>query len=146
MRGLALICVLVIAACGQTAAPPAPPAFTQTADAKPAQASARASTAWDRNLLALLPQIDACIARSPETRYVSFAGERDGGVLVRVRGAENAMDCRVRDGVAQISPRDETVAIDGENAAIFVRGPGENPGGERHQAPEVHSAQGALLG
>jgi hypothetical protein len=97
-------------------------------------------------LLALLSQIDACIAKQPDAREVTYAGERDGGVFVRLSSPQNNFDCSVRAGVAQVSRRDEALTIDGENAAIFIRGPGDNPGGECYQAPEVHDAHGALIG
>jgi hypothetical protein len=97
-------------------------------------------------LLALLPQIDACIAKQPDAREITYAGARDGGVFVRLSSPQNNFDCSVRGGVAQPSRRDEALTIDGENAAIFIRGPGENPGGECYQAPEVHDANGALVG
>jgi hypothetical protein len=97
-------------------------------------------------LLALLPQIDACIAKQPDAREVTYAGERDGGVFVRLSSPQNNFDCSVRAGVAQLSRRDEALTIDGESAAIFIRGPGDNPGGECYQAPEVHDANGALVG
>ena len=151
MRAFVLILGLALAACGQTSAPPpattapAPVASAQTADAKPTP-STPVSTAWDRNLLALLPQIDACIAKAADAREVTYAGERDGGVLIRLSSPQNNFDCRVRGGLAQVSRRDEALTIEGENAAIFIRGPGENPGGECYQAPEVHDANGALVG
>ena len=97
-------------------------------------------------MLALLPQIDACVARQPDAREVTYAGERDGGVFVRLSSPQNNFDCSVRAGVAQVSRRDESLVIDGENAAIFIRGPGDNPGGECYQAPEVHDANGAVVG
>jgi hypothetical protein len=152
MRAFVLILGLALAACGQTSAPPqatvtaTPAAPTPPVTAKPAVAGAPVSAAWDHNLLALLPQIDACIAKQPDAREVTYAGERDGGVFVRLSSPRNNFDCSVRGGAAQMSRRDEALAVDGENAAIFIRGPGENPGGECYQAPEVHDANGALVG
>jgi len=110
------------------------------------------AVAWDSNLLALIPQIDACIERAPETRHVSYAGARDGATLVRLQGAERQVDCRVSSPfagdvtVVEIAPRDENLVIAGESTAIFVRSPGENPGGECYEAPEVRDANGTLLG
>ena len=151
MRALVFVSALALAACGQ-AGVTSPATTTATASTQPAPADAKPvttgaeSSAWDRNLLALLPQIDACIAKQPDARQVTYAGERDGGVFVRLSGSQTSFDCSVRSGVAQVSRRDEALTIDGENAAIFVRGPGENPGGECYQAPEVHDANGALVG
>jgi len=153
MRTLLLLSAIVLlTACGQTSAPApqaaatnATTATTTASPSKPAATSTQ-SSAWDRNLLALLPQIDACIAKQPDAREITYAGERDGGVLVRLSSPQNNFDCNVRAGSAQVSRRNESLNIDGENAAIFIRGPGENPGGECYQAPEVHDASGALVG
>ncbi len=109
-----------------------------------------AAMRWDHQLIALMPQIDACIARSPETRWVTYAGQQaDGNMLVRL-SAGDAFDCTVAPGatpeVLSFGARSETLRVASESAAIFVRGPGENPGGECYEAPEVRSASGDLLG
>mgnify|MGYP002788753536 FL=1 len=109
-----------------------------------------AAMRWDHQLIALMPQIDACIARSPETRWVNYAGvQADGNMLVRL-SAGDAFDCTVTPGmtpeVMSFGPRSETLTVATEGAAIFVRGPGENPGGECYEAPEVRSADGEVLG
>lgn len=109
-----------------------------------------AAMRWDHQLIALMPQIDACIARSPETRWVTYAGRQaDGNMLVRL-SAGDAFDCTVTPGnapeVISFGPRSETLAVATERAALFVRGPGENPGGLCYDAPEVRGADNALLG
>ncbi len=109
-----------------------------------------AAMRWDHQLIALMPQIDACIARSPQTRWVTYAGRQaDGNMLVRLSGGD-AFDCAVAPGntpeVISFGPRSETLAIATEHAALFVRGPGENPGGLCYDAPEVRGADDALLG
>jgi len=162
MRHLLMSLSLVLAACGQTTTP-ATTASTATSTAastaKPATTSAPATTqasqtpvwdaasarSWDRNLLSLMPQIDACLAKSPSTRQISFAGQYRGSVLVRMQG-ETAADCRVANGVATIAPHDDALNVPGDGEALFVRGPGENPGGECYEAPEVRDASGAVLG
>lgn len=102
---------------------------------------------WDRHLLALAPQIDACLAQASNARWVSYAGETQGATLVRFRGEAGAFDCRVVGAAAvEVRPRDEGIVVAGENEAIFVRGPGVQPGGECYQAPEVRAANGELLG
>lgn len=106
-----------------------------------------AALRWDNHLLSLLPQIDACIAAAPENeRWVRYAGEGpNGGTIVRLR----TMDCTVASGLstqARVTPRNETVRYAGEGQAIFVRGPGENPGGQCYAAPEVLGEEGELLG
>lgn len=109
-----------------------------------------AAMRWDHQLVALMPQIDACIARSPETRWVNYAGVlADGNMLVRL-SAGDAFDCTVTPGstpdVISFGPRIEMLTVATEGAAIFVRGPGENPGGECYDAPEVRGAEGEVLG
>jgi hypothetical protein len=109
-----------------------------------------AAMRWDHQLVALMPQIDACIARSPETRWVNYAGvQADGNMLVRLSGGD-AFDCTVAPGnapeVISFGARSETLRVATEGAAIFVRGPGENPGGLCYEAPEMRSASGELLG
>lgn len=109
-----------------------------------------AAMRWDYQLLELMPQIDACIARSPETRWVNYAGvQADGNMLVRL-SAGDAFDCTVTPGmtpeVISFDPRSETLTVATEGAAIFVRGPGENPGGECYDAPEVRDSEGEVLG
>lgn len=105
---------------------------------------------WDQKLLSLMPQIDACIAASPATRRVTFAGPYQGGTLVRL-AADSQVDCRVAGGSATVTPRDATLHVLGDGDAIFVRAqpgpnPGEQPGGECFTAPEVKAADGTLLG
>ncbi len=102
---------------------------------------------WDHALLALMPQIDACIAQAPSSRMVTYAGPQDGATLVRLRGEGGAFDCRVAiAGVVVKTNRSESLRVASEDRAIFMRGPGENPGGECYQAPEVYGPNGALLG
>jgi hypothetical protein len=120
-------------------------ATVTTTNGRPADGCALVT--WDRHLLELMPQIDACIAASPETNYVRYAGEHDGAVLVRLSGPTAEIDCRVSAGQAQITPRDGALAVAGDGEALFVRGSGgPNPGGECFEAPEVRGANGELLG
>lgn len=108
-----------------------------------------AAPRWDSALFALLPQIDACLAASPETRTVRYAGERDGAALVRMEGASGQVDCAVTLGAApsaNVLARNEAISVASEGDAIFVRGPGANPGGECYAAPEVRDTSGALVG
>jgi hypothetical protein len=106
-----------------------------------------ATLRWDTHLLSLMPQIDACIAAAPENeRWVRYAGEAAGGdMIVRF----NTVDCTVASGLAtqaQVTSRNESLRYAGEGEAIFVRGPGENPGGQCYAAPEVLGEEGELLG
>lgn len=108
---------------------------------------------WDAHLLALMPQIDACIAQSPETRWVTYAADTgEALVTVRLQGVGPSVDCTVPNDDADprhatIAPRREDFRPPGDNEALFVRGEGgENPGGECYEAPEVRGANGELLG
>jgi len=144
MRAFVLAAMVAFGGCERSA-------VEQTENAASAPAAAQ-STAWDRDLLALLPFIDACIAKSPETRTVTYAAATgEALVTVRLIGAAGAVDCTVPDddpapAHAVIAPRRDEWTPEGENAAIFVRGPGANPGGECYEAPEVRDANGVMVG
>lgn len=107
---------------------------------------------WDSQLIALMPQIDACIAASSGATWVSYAGPApSGGVLVRLTGDGGGFDCTVDEGAttAASAMRDENLTVPGEREAIFVRAVGGdtvNPGGACYEAPEVRSADNELLG
>ncbi|MGE0596984.1 MAG: hypothetical protein AB7P07_11485 [Hyphomonadaceae bacterium] len=107
---------------------------------------------WDWRLIELLPAIDACIVQSPTTRRVTYAALGDGAqVFVRLHGEDAPpADCTAplapNGAAARVTARDALRRIGGEGDAIFVRAPGENPGGECYEAPEVRAADGALLG
>lgn len=109
-----------------------------------------AAERWDAYLMQHMATIDACIARSPRTRYVTYAGDDGHGqTVVRLRGFSGQQDCRVRNGEVEFYPREAAVVVPTEYEATFVRaefdGTGENPGGECYQAPEVRR-DGVLLG
>ena len=129
--------LLLLAACG--APPEAPPAPTTTETAAPGP--------WEQRIPDMLPAIDACIVAAPGNRTITYAGPDDGGALVRLDGEDGQLDCRVgADGAARIARADPNLTLSGDGAAIFVRGPGENPGGECYEAPEVRDASGAVVG
>lgn len=140
---MAMIALLALAACGQ----PAP-----KEEAPPPATAAGAASGWETRLAEMLPYIDACIAKSPQTRWVSYAGLLDDqSAVVRLGGAAGEFQCTVpmadpTAANAVIALDDETVAFEGEGSAIFVRGPGENPGGECYEAPEVRNADGEVIG
>jgi hypothetical protein len=135
--------VLVLVAFALTACSPS----GETKSAPAEETSATPSGAWDSELLTLLPEIDACIEAVPHARTVTYAkANGDGTTLVRLRGGEARIDCRVDADNVSIRPRDDALQVAGEDDAIFVRGPGENPGGECYQAPEVRDAAGQVIG
>ncbi len=114
-----------------------------------------AAMRWDSRLDDLIDEIDACIAAMPALRTVTYAGDLpDGSTLVRVRDGDDIQDCHVVSGAARHSPRDESVIVATENAAILLRArPDEtqNPGGECYEAPEAlvfsgHPATSEMVG
>jgi len=132
MRTIAIAVLTALAACGQTGAP------APVADALP---DTRES------IMARLPLIDACLLISPETRVVTIDPASD--VFVRLSGNDQRVDCVIPDDTtdpsnAAIVAVREDVAI--ANPILFVRAPGENPGGECYEAPEVRGDAGELLG
>lgn len=137
---MAILAALALTACGQVAS------TEEAAIVEPA------SAAWETRLTQMLPYIDACIEASPQTRWVSYAGLlNDQEVAVRLGGAVGEFLCTVptadpSGANAALVPDDEELAFEGEGSAIFVRGPGENPGGECYEAPEVRNADGELIG
>lgn len=106
-----------------------------------------AAMRWDYQLMALMPQIDACLAQAPDMRTVVYAGESaPGETIVRMQGAGSRAECRVRGESASLVMLGGEPPLPSEGAALFVRAPGENPGGECYAAPEVRDAAGRLLG
>lgn len=128
MRVIGIAGLMMLAACGQSATPPAGPQ------------DPRAQAVIDR-----LPLIDACLALSPETRTVTI--NPASNLSVRLSGESGSFDCVVPNdapepGNATMLPALEDTPAD---AILFVRGPGENPGGECYVAPEVRH-DGEVIG
>lgn len=105
---------------------------------------------WDNDLLAFLPQIDACLARAKSKGPVSIAAQTVAGVIVRVPGGEaGTYECLFPEGMTEPSRAGivaDPAAIVGEWDPSFYRAPGEDPGGECFAAPEVKAADGTLIG
>ncbi len=103
---------------------------------------------WDRALVALLPQIDACLAASPEKGPVILARVESEGVRVRIATGETRFECLVSPGdgarVLRSGASEEPLA--GERNPTFHRAPGENPGGECYKAEDVRGEGDELLG
>lgn len=130
MRKIMIAVLTVLAACGQNAAP-----------APSAPQAENAQAIIDR-----LPLIDACLALAPDRRVVTVDPQSE--TSLRLAGDAGELDCvfpqdAVRPESAVIVPALNDVSTD---AILFVRAPGENPGGECYQAPEVRNAEGELLG
>lgn len=131
MRAAALAILTTLGACGPSTTPPQGPAA-------PSDSSAQ--------IIERLPLIDACLALSPETRTVII--NPASSLSVRLSGESGSFDCVVPNDARD--PANATIlpALDESpsDAILFVRAPGENPGGECYAAPEVRDANGALLG
>jgi hypothetical protein len=132
MRAVAIAFLVTLAACGQSTAPTPPPSGPQYPNAQP--------------IIERLPLIDACLALAPDRHVVTI--DPVAVRTLRLSGEAGSLDCVVPDD--NTDPANATVlpALDDPpaDAIQFVRAPGENPGGECYQAPEVRSASGELLG
>ncbi len=126
-----LLSAVMLAACGQSAAPPHGPA---------------APSGDSAEIISRLPLIDACLALSPETR--TFTINRDSNFSVRLSGENGSFDCVVPDDAPDLANAAVLPALDDPpaGAILFVRAPGANPGGECYEAPEVRNDKGELLG
>lgn len=104
---------------------------------------------WGQDVIAALPVIDACLKASGHEPPVVFAAATapDAGFVMLAGGDQDPLHaCTVAAGAARIAPYTADAGPAGTNAEIFIRGPGENPGGECYQAPEVTDADGKLVG
>lgn len=105
---------------------------------------------WGQDVVAAIPIIDACLALDANKPPISFAAPTaaDAGYVLLSGSDEHPLQgCLVVGGKATLTPVGaDDAEPPGTNAEIFVRGPGENPGGECYQAPEVKDADGKLLG
>lgn len=136
---------LLLMACGETTT------VAETPRAAIAAGSETDTGGWEAHLTEMLPFIDACIARSPDTRTISFAAPTgEALVTVRLSGPNGDIDCTVPGDDPTptnvvIAPRRAEWQPSGEGA-FFVRGPGDNPGGECYEAPEARAPDGELIG
>lgn len=105
---------------------------------------------WGQDVVAAIPIIDACLALDANKPPISFAAATapDAGYVLLSGSDEHPLQgCVVAGGKATLAPYSaDSAEPPGTNAEIFVRGPGENPGGECYDAPEVKDADGKLLG
>jgi hypothetical protein len=97
-------------------------------------------------ILSRLPLIDACLSLSPAARTVTI--DPDSTTSVRLSGETGSVDCAIPEDAADPSAASILPALNDPpaNPILFVRAPGENPGGECYEAPEVLSDSGELLG
>lgn len=104
---------------------------------------------WGQDVLAALPVIDACLGISETKPPVVFAAATaaDAGFAMLAGGDEDPLyTCTVAAGKAIAAPFEGDASPPGTNAELFVRGPGENPGGQCYDAPEVKDAKGNVVG
>lgn len=133
MRAVAIAFLMTLTACGQGTTPASPP------PSGPQYENPQAIV--DR-----LPLIDACLALAPDRRVVTINPASD--ITIRLSGEAGDLDCAVPDDDPDPSRATVLPALNDlpEDAIIFVRAPGENPGGECYVAPEVRNEAGELLG
>ncbi|MFT3809000.1 MAG: hypothetical protein QM698_03715 [Micropepsaceae bacterium] len=105
---------------------------------------------WGQDVVAALPVIDACLKGEKDFPAIVYARATaaDAGYVIMPGGeASPTQTCTVAAGKAAKAPQADDAALPaGTNAEIFVRGPGENPGGECYEAPEVKDADGKVVG
>lgn len=104
---------------------------------------------WGQTVVAALPVIDACLALDETKLPIVYAGATapDAGFVMFAGSDENPLKaCTVVAGKATVAVFGDEPSPPGTNAEIFVRGPGENPGGECYDAPEVKDADGKVVG
>jgi hypothetical protein len=131
MRTLAIAVLMALGACGQTNTPTTTiSAAQETSD----------------HIISRLALIDACLRLAPDMRTVTI--DPQSSTSVRLSGESGSSDCVVPNDTADPSAASILPALGdaAPNAIVFVRAPGENPGGECYEAPEVRSDGGELLG
>jgi uncharacterized membrane protein len=104
---------------------------------------------WSSLIVALEPQVSACLSVSPDSALSYLRANDDGGAFMRVRGSTGAeTDCTmVAGGTApQTMPANPSQRYPGEMDVLFYPAPGEQPGGECYAAPEVRDSSGRVLG
>ncbi|MBU6406332.1 MAG: hypothetical protein KGS44_04215 [Alphaproteobacteria bacterium] len=104
---------------------------------------------WASQIVALEPQVSACLGVSPDSALSYLRGNDDGGAFMRVRGSTGAeTDCTMVGGgtAPQTMPANPSQRYPGEMDVLFYPAPGEQPGGECYAAPEVRDASGRVLG
>jgi hypothetical protein len=131
MRTLAIAVLTALSACGQ--------ADIQTTTINAPQGSSN-------HIISRLPLIDACLLLAPGMRTVTIDPQSERSV--RLSGESGSADCVMPNDTADPSTASILPALGdtAPDAILFVRAPGENPGGECYEAPEVRSASGELLG
>jgi len=132
MRAVAIALLSALAACGQSTAPSPPPSGPQYDN--------------PQAIIERLPLIDACLALAPDRRIVTI--DPASNLTLRLSGEAGDLDCAVPDDDPDPTRATILPALNDPpaDAIMFVRAPGENPGGECYEAPEVRNEAGDLLG
>ncbi len=132
MRTTAIALLTTLAACGQSPAPSPPPSGPQYENPEA--------------IIDRLPLIDACLALAPDRRVVTINPASD--ITLRLSSEAGDLDCAVPDDDPDPARATVLPALNDPpaDAILFVRAPGENPGGECYAAPEVRNEAGELLG
>lgn len=132
MRAIAIAVLTTLAACGQSTTTSPPPSGPQYEN--------------PQAIVDRLPLIDACLALAPDRRVVTINPSSD--ITLRLSGEAGDLDCAVPDDDPDPARAAVLPALNDPpaDAILFVRAPGENPGGECYVAPEVRNDAGELLG
>ncbi len=105
---------------------------------------------WGQEVLTALPVIDVCLKGQESGTAVLYAAAMapDAGLVLFNSNTEDGgfKACTVTAGKASMTDMAYVDAPPGASAEIFIRGPGENPGGECYEAPEIKDASGAVVG
>lgn len=105
---------------------------------------------WGQDVLTALPVIDVCLKGEDSGTAILYAAATapDAGLVLFGTDSEDGgfKACEVAGGKASVTHMPFTDAPPGASAEIFIRGPGENPGGECYEAPEVKDAGGKVVG
>lgn len=104
---------------------------------------------WGQDILTALPIIDACMkSDSAEAHAILYAAASapDTGFLLMPAGDGDTHACTVKGGEVTAGSHVGDATPAGTGAEMFIRGPGENPGGECYEASEVKDADGNVVG
>lgn len=126
--------------------------FETTVTAKGKTYSGCGYANWDRNILELMPAIDACLKSAKSKGPVTFAAREGDGPTIRIASKGDATTiCHIDDThgapkVAKLEKNKHVPRLAGERDPLFYRAPAKNPGGECYEAEKVIDKSGKFLG
>jgi uncharacterized membrane protein len=101
---------------------------------------------WRDDVRAFIPAIDACMAKAPVRMPVTHVAQDGKSQRVRLTasGPEERYDCVYENGIAKLARA--TRELPGDRQVMFVRAPGEDPGGACAASTPVTNEKGEMLG